>query len=99
MIKEWRAETAAGYPDSASVASSLLRFSREAFPLKKSRLYPYLFPEKIQTPYPLPKFLLLCDVAYSDLVGKKTIKRPEVDKYVACPWYRHWLTGIHVSWF
>ena len=97
VIKEWRAETAAGYPDSASVASNFLMFHRETFPLLRSRAYPYLFPEVRQNPYPLPKFLLLCPIAYADRPTAKA--RPVVDDYVKCPWFRKWLSGINSFWF
>jgi hypothetical protein len=98
VLKEWRAETAAGYPDSASVASNLLKFSREPFPVRKSRLHPYLFPERKPRRYPLAKFLLLCTVAHSEAAKGSTACRPIVAEYLTCPWYVHWANGIHGYW-
>jgi len=98
VTREWRSESAAGYPDSASVASNLLRICEEQFPSKRSRLYSYLFPELRPTRYPVSKFLLLCDVAYSEHEAQKSLSRPEVSSYVTDSWYRHWIRGIHLPW-
>ena len=99
VMKEWRQETTGGFADSASVAGNLLRASREPFPLRKSRMYPYLFPEKKQLPYPLAKFLLLCAVGFSDRSQGGEKKRAELSSHVSCPWYVHWLSSINSVWF
>jgi reverse transcriptase-like protein len=99
VLGHWRTEISTGYSDSASVANNLLAFSAAPFPTKQNRLYLYLFPTKQHRSYPLPKFLVLCAVAYSEAIAGKTFKRPEVAAHVNDPWYQHWLTQIHPIWF
>jgi Reverse transcriptase (RNA-dependent DNA polymerase) len=96
---QWRTEISTGFSDSASVANNLLNFSKRGFPNTNDRLYYYLFPSKVQKPYPLAKFLLLCCVASSERRAGVTLKRPEVATHVTDPWYRHWLEKIQPSWY
>jgi hypothetical protein len=98
VLRAWRTERLSGYSDSASVANSLLQFAGGNFPHKTHRLYTYLFPKKPQNPYPLPKFLLLCTLAYGDTRSRQTVRRGEVDSHVSDPWYRHWLKQINRYW-
>lgn len=98
VLRAWRTERLTGYSDSASVANNLLDFARASFPRRAHRLYAYLFPKKPQNPYPLPKFLLLCTLAYSDATAGRKATRPELNSHVDDPWYRHWLKQIQPYW-
>ena len=95
VLSKWTTETSTGASDSASVANNLLNIYRAHFPRKSDRLYYYLFPQKVQRPYPLAKFLLLCVVAHSESRKGQKIQRPEVKAHVNDPWFLHWLTQIH----
>jgi len=99
VLSQWEKETSTGSSDSASVANNLLGFTKASFPRKRERLHFYLFPETRQEPYPLPKFLVLCALAFSEAHAGKIVVRPEISSYVTDPWYRHWLELIHPSWF
>ncbi len=96
--RQWNEEIAKGHADSKSVASNLKLLLDSPFPAKSHRLYKYLFPDKKQTPYPLPKFLILCLLAKSDADRSVTKKRPELDTHVGDPWFRLWLGGINPLW-
>lgn len=98
VFRSWRMERLTGYSDSASVANNLLEFARGTFPHKTHRLYNYLFPTKPQNPYPLPKFLLLCALAYSEASAKKKVSHAELNAHLRDPWYRHWLKQIQPYW-
>ena len=51
----------------------------------------YLFPKNIQSPYPLPKFLVLCSVLNSESIRVNQKIRESVLENVKDPYYRKWL--------
>ena len=78
-----------GPRDAASVASNvknLLTSER----LNK-RLSAYLFPENIQKPYPLPKFLSLLAFLSSENLRESDRKRIIIHDHISDPWYLHWI--------
>ena len=94
----WTEEIARGPGDSGSVAVNLKTFSEKPFPARSNRAHKYLFPDSVQFPYPLPKFLILCSIAASDANRGIAKRREEVDTHLRCPWYRHWINQINPNW-
>ena len=99
VLAQWTRETSTGTSDAASVANNFLGIANQLFPGKRHKLYFYLFPDKRQQPYPLPKFLILCALAHGERRGASKIPRPIVAMHVSDPWYRHWLERVHPIWF
>jgi hypothetical protein len=78
-----------GPRDAASVASNIQNLlSVERL---DRRLSAYLFPETIQKPYPLPKFLTLLAVLSSEHLRESDKKRIKVRDQIVDPWYLYWL--------
>lgn len=99
VLNSWAKEISTGSSDSASVANNLLIIRNGGFPATKHRLYLYLFPETIQDPYPIYKFLILCVLAQKDFEDNPNKSRPVVNLHVKDVWYRHWLCQINPTWF
>ncbi len=78
-----------GPRDAASVASNIQQLIT-AERLNK-RLTAYLLPDRIQKPYPLPKFLSLLALLSSDKLRKADRERMDVRKHISDPWLLHWL--------
>lgn len=98
VFKMWDDEIKYGTCDSSSVANNLMQIYNDGFPVKRNRLYMYLFPTNRQNPYPLPKFLILCIIALSEKRHNKFVKRPEVLYHVSDNWFRNWLNAINPYW-
>jgi hypothetical protein len=78
-----------GPRDAASVASNIQNlFSVERL---DKRLSSYLFPEKIQKPYPLSKFLTLLAVLSSKKLSNTYRNKIDIRKYIDDPWFLHWI--------
>lgn len=84
-----QSQIASGEPNTVSVALQLLHFNEaENF---DSLLNFYLFPEHKQSPYPLPKFLVLCSVLNSEQVRENEDVKRKVREYISDPYFRKWL--------
>lgn len=94
----WGQEVSRGASDAASVAVNMLDIAAKSFPAKSHRTYCYLFPNPGSRVYPIGKFLILCNIAASEMrkVGNKA--RPEVDAVVEDPWMRSAINKINPLW-
>lgn len=84
-----RSQVSSGEQNTVSVANQTLDFlESEKLDLGQNA---YLFPEKPQKPYPLPKFLVLCSLLNSEkLRTNKNIQKKVLDQ-ISDPYYRRWL--------
>lgn len=78
-----------GPRDAASVATNIKNLV-ETERLNK-RLTSYLLPDKVQRPYPLPKYLSLMALLSSEKLRESDRKRIDVRKHVSDPWLLYWL--------
>lgn len=51
----------------------------------------YLFPQNVQRPYPLSKFLVLCSVLNSEKIRTNKIIRDKIKEHVFDPYYLKWI--------
>lgn len=78
-----------GLPDSSSVASHILHLLRLKGKSNK-KLTPYIFTKTPQTPYPLPKFLILYSFLNSFNLKMDVGTINKVKRYIDDPWYLKW---------
>lgn len=82
-------QISSGIPNTVTLANQILSFSD--FDSIDKRLNPYLFPENIQRPYPLPKFLVLCSVLNSEKIRTNKGVQNKVKLHIKDPYYQKWL--------
>jgi hypothetical protein len=82
-------QVSSGIQGTVSVANQISYF-RGIVSLDRKLSY-YLFPKKIQRPYPLPKFLVLCSVLNSRRIREDVSIRDRILKHITDPTYRKWL--------
>lgn len=82
-------QVSSGVTNTVSLANQILHFSK----LEKldGKLRFYLFPQKLQRPYPLPKFLVLCSILNSEKVRTDNGIKKAILEHVKDPYYRKWL--------
>jgi len=79
-----------GPRDAASAAFNLDRILTVSEKIDP-KLYGYLCPPKIQTSFPLPKYLILTAVLSSSTISNDEKKKIDVKKYIKDSWMLHWL--------
>ena len=82
-------QISSGISNTVTLANQILQFSK----LDKldKLLNPYVFPQNVQRPYPLPKFLVLCSLLNSRDIGKNKDVKDKVKKHIKDPYYLKWL--------
>lgn len=99
VLDSWRTEISHGIGDAASVASNLIQIWHGEFPPTNNRLHYYLFPNKVQSPYPISKFLILFTLATSEFNKGIQSAKPIVLEHVTDEWYLYWLKEANPYWF
>lgn len=85
-------QIALGTAEASSVGQNLVQFiGLQKVPPK---LKTYLFPTKPQTPYPLPKFLILLTVLKSGVLKPTTDNLNKIENYLNDDWYMHWIKQL-----
>jgi hypothetical protein len=82
-------QVSSGITNTVALANQILHFSKIEKLDEKLRFY--LFPQKPQRPYPLPKFLVLCSILNSEKVRTDNDVKKAVLEHVKDPYYRKWL--------
>lgn len=84
-----QSQLSSGEPNTVSLVNQIQLF------MESDSLDPklnfYLFPPKIQKPYPLAKFLVLCSVLNSEKIKDDITFRQKILANVTDPFYRKWL--------
>lgn len=82
-------QVSSGVTSTVSLANQIQIFSTNIKIEPKLRLY--LFPESLQRPYPLNKFLVLCSVLNSSAIREDDSIRKNILDNVVDPYYKKWL--------
>lgn len=82
-------QISSGEQNTVSVASQIQHFLDISS--LNAILNSYLFTTKIQKPYPLPKFLVLCSVLNSVNIRNNTAIKAKILNHIGDPYYRKWL--------
>ena len=82
-------QISSGITNTVTLASQILHFSKLDNLEPKVSLY--LFPTKIQKPYPLEKFLVLCSVLNSEKIRTNKNVKVKILESVKDPYYLRWL--------
>ena len=84
-----KAEIFSGNTNTLTLANQIISFSKKLTLDRKLRYY--LFPINIQRPYPLSKFLVLCNLLSSESFRNNNIVKELVIKHIDDPYYRLWI--------
>ncbi|MET0461503.1 MAG: RNA-directed DNA polymerase [Chitinophagaceae bacterium] len=87
--KYLRSQVSSGVINTVMLAAQLGQFSRRE--KLDTKLNSYLFPLKKQSPYPLPKFLVLCSVLNSEKIRKDEGVQKKIKSQISDPYYLKWL--------
>lgn len=82
-------QISSGVSNTVSVASQIVQFS--TLERIDTKMDMYLFPKHVQSPYPLPKFLVLCSVLNAPLVRANPLVKAKVLHQIRDPYYLHWV--------
>ena len=82
-------QISSGINNTVSLANQILQFS--TIDKLDAKLRFYLFPEKRQRPYPLPKFIVLCSLLNSEEIRTNDDVKKSVLKNIHDPFYRKWI--------
>ena len=82
-------QISSGITNTVSLANQIQMFSQKGKIDRKLR--PYLFPKKVQRPYPLQKFLVLCSVLNSEAIRTDEDVKEKVLEHIKDPYYLKWL--------
>ena len=82
-------QISSGIANTVSLANQIQRFSN--IDSLDGKLRFYLFPKNVQSPYPLPKFMVLCSVLNSEKIRSDDNVKKSVLEHVKDPYYRKWL--------
>jgi len=82
-------QISSGITNTVSLANQIQRFSD--IDNLDGKLRFYLFPKNLQSPYPLPKFMVLCSVLNSEKIRTNDDVRKLILEHVKDPYYRKWL--------
>ncbi len=89
VVNLFHQEMNSGDINAASVAHQIEYFSKLSRIDNKIKFY--IFPDKIQDIYPLPKFFVLCSVLNSDSLMNKKGFSNNVKKHITDPYYTKWI--------
>lgn len=82
-------QISSGITNTVSLANQIQVFSQKEKIDGKLRLY--LFPTKVQRPYPLQKFLVLCSVLNSEPIRTDDSVKEKVLEHIKDPYFLKWL--------
>ncbi len=82
-------QISSGIGNTVSLANQIQRFSN--IDSLDGKLRFYLFPKRVQNPYPLPKFIVLCSVLNSEKIRTNDNVRKSILEHIKDPYYRKWL--------
>ncbi len=82
-------QISSGIGNTVTLANQIFRFS--TIDSLSSSLRLYLFPKKIQKPYPLGKFLVLCSVLNSETIRNDRLIVAKIKYHISDPYYLKWL--------
>lgn len=82
-------QVSSGITNTVSLANQIQIFSQKKKLDGKLRFY--LFPTKVQRPYPLQKFLVLCSVLNSELIRIDAGVQAKVLEHIKDPYFLKWL--------
>lgn len=82
-------QISSGINSTVSLANQILQFSD--INALDGKLRFYLFPEKPQRPYPLPKFIVLCSLLNSEKIRTNDEVKKSVLKQLHDPFYKKWI--------
>lgn len=86
-------QLSSGVLNTVTLAEQIKQFSKLETLDKK--LNPYLFPNNIQRPYPLGKFLVLCSVLNSEKIRDNKTVHAKIKKHIHDPYYLKWLDSVY----
>jgi hypothetical protein len=82
-------QISSGINNTVSLANQILQFS--SIECLDGKLRFYLFPEKLQRPYPHSKFMVLCSILNSEKIRNNEDIKLSVMKHIVDPYYLKWL--------
>jgi Reverse transcriptase (RNA-dependent DNA polymerase) len=92
-LKFLRGQIYSGNIHAVALATQIIKFSK----IEKldRKLIPYLFPKSKQKHYPLPKFLILCNVLTSEKIRTDLLINQKIKEYIKDPFYLKWLHSFY----
>lgn len=82
-------QISSGITNTVTLANQIFQFS--SIKRLDKKLNFYLFPEKIQRPYPLGKFVVLCSVLNSEKIRTDKVVKTKIKSQIKDPYYLKWL--------
>lgn len=86
-----RSEIFSGNIQTVPLSNQILKFAKLEF--YDSNIKNYLFPPNIQRPYPLSKFLILCNILSSERIRSSRNITKLIKENIYDPYYLHWLNS------
>jgi hypothetical protein len=82
-------QISSGVTNTVTLANQILQF--RVIDKLDSKLNFYLFPQNIQRPYPIGKFLVLCSVLNSEKIRTNTLVQEKIKNQIKDPYYLRWI--------
>lgn len=82
-------QISSGITNTVTLATQISQFSK--IERLDNKLKFYLFPKKVQRPYPLGKFLVLCSVLNSEKIRTNKNVKAKIKDQIKDPYYLRWL--------
>ncbi|UMY53104.1 RNA-directed DNA polymerase [Paenibacillus peoriae] len=82
-------QISSGVPNTVTLANQILLFS--SLDKVEPKMMMYLFQPKIQSPYPLGKFLVLCSALNSEQIRNNDAIKLKIKEHIHDPYYLKWL--------
>lgn len=82
-------QISSGVINTVTLANQIFQF--QSIDKLDNKLSFYLFPQNVQRPYPLGKFLVLCSVLNSEKIRTNIIIRDKIKEHIFDPYYLKWI--------